>query len=112
MAVAPKPPPSDEARAMEMLRSFLNAKNVDERLLTVRDLTRNLEPLIRAYYATHPDGPIPFTQITPKRAVSKNTRIRKFEVRNAGRTKAPRHRRASRATQSPMGTTAWTGPAS
>ena len=32
VAVVPKPPPSDEARAMESIRSFLNAKNVDERL--------------------------------------------------------------------------------
>jgi hypothetical protein len=82
-AVRAKPPVSDEERAMETVRSFLSAKNVDERLLTVRSLQR-MEPIIRAYYVGHPDGPIPFTQITPEPVVSRGSPIRKFQVELPG----------------------------
>lgn len=78
--VAPvKPPPSEDERAAEMVRSFLSAKNVDERLLTVRDVN-NMEPIIRAYYANHPDGPIPFTQIKAEPGASRNSPLRRFQV--------------------------------
>jgi hypothetical protein len=68
---------------MEAVRSFLSAKNVDERLLTVRDVD-SMRPLIRSYYDTHPDGPIPFTQITVEPGVSRNSPIRRFQVELPG----------------------------
>ena len=44
-----------------------------------------MEPLIRAYYAGHPDGPIPFTQITPERGgLQGNSPMRKFQVELPG----------------------------
>lgn len=47
-----------------VLVEFLNAANVDERLELVRDRER-VEPLMRAYYERHGDGPIGFRQIAP-----------------------------------------------
>ncbi len=47
-----------------VLVEFLNATNVEERLELVRDRER-VEPLMRAYYERHGDGPIGFRQIAP-----------------------------------------------
>lgn len=55
-------PLSEQDQAALAVGSFLRAKDVEERLRFVRD-SKLMEPRIRAYYATHPDGPIPFDRV-------------------------------------------------
>jgi hypothetical protein len=69
----------EEERALKSAGAFLNAKNVDERLQHVRDRDA-MEKVMRAYYATHPDGPIPFKLITTESGSPLNQLQRKFEV--------------------------------
>lgn len=52
----------DSERAMRLMEAFLHAKNVDERLAYVRDV-KLMEPIMRGYYARHPDGPVAFTKL-------------------------------------------------
>jgi hypothetical protein len=70
---------SEEDRATEAVKAFLEAKNVDERLEFVRDVAA-MESIIRAYYSRHPDGPIAFTRIVGDPRTSKKSNIRKLQV--------------------------------
>jgi hypothetical protein len=72
-------PRSEEERATDAVKAFLNAKDVNQRLEVVRDVSI-MEPIIRAYYARHPDGPIPFTRILPDSRISQTSNIRKLAV--------------------------------
>lgn len=85
--VTPTAPISDQERAIRAVGSFLNAKNVDERLQFIRDVTL-MEPIVRDYYTRHPDGPIIFKKIEALPRAASSSPIATFDVQLAdGRTR-------------------------
>jgi hypothetical protein len=82
VVVTSTPSVIEEERALKAAGAFLNAKNVEERLQHVRD-RESIERIVRAYYTTHPDGPIPFKLITIEQGSSLKLPYRKFEVQLA-----------------------------
>lgn len=85
VSAAPAPVTSqpDAARATKLVESFLNAKNVDERLGLIRDV-KVMEPIMRDYYTSHPDGPIPFTRIEALPGTAAAPSIAFFDVHLPG----------------------------
>ncbi|HSJ03478.1 MAG TPA: hypothetical protein VK956_13540 [Verrucomicrobium sp.] len=58
---------SEQDAALKMVKSFLNAKDVETRLKMVRD-PGTVEKSLRDYYAQHPAGPIAFSRVVLEEA--------------------------------------------